>query len=696
MAVKKNQGHKYIYVFKKGEAEGNAEMRELLGGKGANLAEMCNLGFPVPSGLTISTEACVHYMELDGNAEKSAFVKKLAKQAFKTLKSINDKKELPLVSVRSGARISMAGMMDTILNVGISTKEFPRLFKSLGARTTLDSYRRFLQMYGGTVTLIKGELFEDILTKVKEQVGAETDSDLTEDHLMAVVKKFEELYEIGAQTLPKTYEEQLAGSIQAVFESWNNERAKVYRKHHDIPETWGTAVNIQFMVFGNAHGYSGSGVMFTRDTTTGLKEPQGEFLLNAQGEDVVAGVRTPSPINLMKCETLHRLLELAESLEEHYNDVQDIEFTFQDGELYLLQTRDAKRTSVAELKIASDFVDEGRWDLCDLINKVNPYSFDAINKVKLTIPEGTQTLAKGLGTGGVATGLVVFNKGEALAAEKIGQDFILWAKDTTPDDLDIMLKAKAIVTETGGHTCHAAVVARSLNLPCVVGTGTIATGSGYLTVDADNGVVYAGILEATTLAEPEHVRSLITYIAGATGHKVSGEVEDGTQYVLASKPVELSAGIDRLVIDVTEFEQELGNCDTELLTLTGMGADKYRDEVFKGGLDSSPFEWINELSKAEGLPKTMIATSKDCDSLSKLVHLILTSLGFSMATKIDTPQGLMEAKAGTVDEKAIIAKMGGELFTYLKANMVQDGLYPQEVKRVSTRQEILSELQQGE
>ncbi|MGI4991052.1 PEP/pyruvate-binding domain-containing protein (plasmid) [Halobacteriovorax sp. GFR7] len=696
MGVQVKTGSKYIYTFKQGDAEGSADMRELLGGKGANLAEMCNLGLPVPAGLTITTEACIKYRSISNQEEKESFVKRLANQAMKQLKALNTKEYLPLVSVRSGAQVSMAGMMDTILNVGHHTGRFTELFPVLGAKTCLDSYRRLQQMYGSTVLGIEDAFFAAAIKQVKEHSGVNLDCELSEDGLMTLIKAFDAAYKVNNhQPLELNYQEQLEGSIRAVFDSWDNHRAKVYRKHHGIPEDWGTAVNIQFMVFGNAHGLSGSGVMFTRDTTTGENITLGEFLMNAQGEDVVAGIRTPEPLGkLAKVSSdLHcKLLTMAKTLEEHYNDVQDIEFTIESGELYLLQTRNAKRTAQAEIKIASDFVKDGLWDFCDLQEKINPLSFDLLSKPVLAPTDENKVLATGLGTGGVASGLVATSTEEGLKLKAAGKDFVLWAYETTPNDLEAMLVAKAIVTEIGGQTCHAAVVARSLNLPCVVGTGTPWGGEQIITVDADSGKVYGGIVPCESMQEPDYVRELISYMAECSGLVQHGDYVEGTLYSLVTKEVQVNDKPESFILDLSELGQKLNKLDNQLLALVGSSADQYRDELFKERLEGSPFGWLNQLVNADKLPDDRHVVAKRWEEQPPLVKLVVKSLGFKQVTELKKPLDLIAGGKGFVDEKELRRVLGDSVFDYLKDKALSDGLYPTEVSRVSTRREIIDTL----
>lgn len=694
MAVNKSKGVKYVYSFEKGKAEGDATMRYLLGGKGANLAEMCNLGLPVPSGVTITTKACTEYRKLD-DADKKSFIDRLAKRAFKTLKAMNKLPYMPLVSVRSGAAISMAGMMDTILNVGLTSGDFSKMFQILGARTTMDSYRRLQQMFGETVLGISPDSFSAALTSIKDHYGVTLDSELTEDGLMSLIKQYDIVYEkVTGEKFKYSYEEQLAKSIEAVFNSWDNDRAKVYRKHNGISESLGTAVNIQFMVFGNAHGFSGSGVMFTRNTTTGENKPSGEFLLDAQGEDVVAGVRTPQDLSKLgtKNKKVHKeLLSLATLLEEHYNDVQDIEFTIQNGELFLLQTRHAKRTAYAELKIARDYVDCEQWDLCDLHDKVSVNSFSKVTQPKLA-PTKKKPIATGMGTGGIAKGTVVTSSSEGLKLHELGAPFVLWAKETTPNDIDAMLVAEAVVTATGGHTCHAAVVARSLNLPCVVGTGETAKDVDYVTVDANSGAVYSGELKVLDGEEPEFVKYLIKYIADATGHVISGERIDGDVYTSASEKIELTPEDTTLVVDTTEFAVNLGPCDCDLLTMTGRSDEDYRNIIFSEQVENKPLNWLNDLYVAGGLPKGRIYTSKEPEQQPTVVNYALKALGFEPAAHIDEPSMLMSCKRGYVDTWTLESIMGADLLGYVSTKLKEDGKYPQEVKRVSSKHEILMEI----
>ena len=474
---------KYVYLFK----EGNADMRELLGGKGANLAEMTNLGLPIPQGFTVSTEACTEYYN-DGKKIND----EIQSQIFEALKKLEemqgkkfgDNNDPLLVSVRSGARASMPGMMDTILNLGLNDVAVEGFAAKTGnPRFAYDSYRRFIQMYSDVVMEVPKSFFEKIIDEVKEAKGVHYDTELTVDDLKELVKRFKEVYKnaMNGEEFPQDPTEQLMGAVKAVFRSWDNPRAIVYRRMNDIPGDWGTAVNVQAMVFGNMGETSGTGVAFTRNPSTGEKGIYGEYLINAQGEDVVAGVRTPQPITKLAedlPECYKEFMEIASKLENHYRDMQDMEFTIQEGKLYFLQTRNGKRTAPAAIQIACDLVDEGMITKEEAVLRIEAKSLDQLLHPtfdKDSLKEG-EVIGEALpASPGAAAGKVVFTAEEAKELGKggKGERVVLVRLETTPEDIEGMVAAQGILTVRGGMTSHAAVVARGMGTCCVSGCGDI-------------------------------------------------------------------------------------------------------------------------------------------------------------------------------------------------------------------------------
>jgi pyruvate,orthophosphate dikinase len=472
---------KYVYLF----SEGNASMRNLLGGKGANLAEMTGLGLPVPRGFTVTTEACTRYYN-DGKVISKEIEKEIYEALAKTESIVGKKFGDPnnpfLVSVRSGARASMPGMMDTILNLGLNDVVVEGLAKlTNNERFAYDSYRRFIQMFSDVVMEVEKSKFEEILDEAKKETGSKLDTDLTGDDLKEVVRRYKELFkkEKGID-FPQEPKEQLMEAVKAVFRSWDNPRAVVYRRLNDIPGDWGTAVNVQEMVCGNMGDDSGTGVAFTRDPATGENKLYGEFLMNAQGEDVVAGIRTPQPLDKLKevmPEIYDQFAKYAEILEKHYKDMQDMEFTIERGKLYMLQTRNGKRTAAAALKIAVDLVNEGMITKEEAITKVDPKQLDSLlhpNFEPKALKQATP-IAKGLpASPGAATGRIYFDAGDAVEASKRGEEqIILVSLETTPEDIEGMHVSQGILTGRGGMTSHAAVVARGMGTCCVAGCSDI-------------------------------------------------------------------------------------------------------------------------------------------------------------------------------------------------------------------------------
>jgi len=507
---------KYVYLFK----EGNADMRNLLGGKGANLAEMTNLGLPVPQGFTVTTEACTRYYE-DGQVIADEIVDQIYKAMAQLEKIENkkfgDKNNPLLVSVRSGARVSMPGMMDTILNLGLNDETVQGLAElTNNKRFAYDSYRRFIQMFSDVVMGIEKAKFDEIFDNVKKENNAKQDTDLTAENLEVIVKRFKELYkeEMGKE-FPQDPKVQLLEAVKAVFRSWENPRAIVCRRMNDIPSSWGTAVNVQAMVFGNMGDDSGTGVAFTRNPATGEKKLYGEYLMNAQGEDVVAGIRTPNPISRLEetnPDVYKQFVEIANTLENHYRDMQDMEFTIERGKLYMLQTRNGKRTAAAAVKIAVDLVAEGLITKEEALLKVDPRSLDSLlhPTFRPDALKAAKPIAKGLpASPGAAAGSVYFTAEAAKAAAEKGEKVILVREETSPEDIEGMYAAEGILTARGGMTSHAAVVARGIGTCCVAGcseahvnekakTLTV-NGKTYkegdmISLDGSTGYVYEGII----------------------------------------------------------------------------------------------------------------------------------------------------------------------------------------------------------
>lgn len=488
--------NKYVYLF----SEGNASMKNLLGGKGANLAEMTNIGIPVPDGFIVTTESCNKYYE-DGRKISDEIIGQiygcLAKLEESTGKKFGDNSNPLLVSVRSGARVSMPGMMDTILNLGlndVAVEAMAELTKN--PRFAYDSYRRFIQMFSDVVMNIEKRLFENKIDELKERKNVEFDTDLTADDLKELVGEFKELYKKEkGEEFPSDPKIQLIESITAVFRSWDNPRAIVYRRLNDIPGEWGTAVNIQEMVFGNKGETSGTGVVFSRNPANGENEIYGEYLMNAQGEDVVAGIRTPLPISKLKEQDpkIYKEFEdIVEKLESHYKDMQDMEITIEEGKLYFLQTRNGKRTAQAALKIAVDLVEEGMLTKEQAILKVEPKQLDTLLHPAFYTEDlkKAEPIGKGLpASPGAACGKIAFTADEAKDRAALGEDVVLVRLETSPEDIEGMIAARGILTVRGGMTSHAAVVARGMGTCCVAGCGTIKVDEKKRTVEV-NGKVY--------------------------------------------------------------------------------------------------------------------------------------------------------------------------------------------------------------
>ncbi|MES2713580.1 MAG: pyruvate, phosphate dikinase, partial [Pseudomonadota bacterium] len=518
---------KWVYGFGAGRNEGSASLRDLLGGKGANLAEMASIGLPVPPGFTITTEVCTAYYDNgqrypDGLREEVA--EALARIEAAVGNKFGDHHKPLLVSVRSGARVSMPGMMDTVLNLGLNDATVEGLVAASGdARFAWDSYRRFIQMYGSVVLGVDHHRFEEIIENAKIDAAVVEDTDLTAQDWHRVVAGYKDMVaEVTGHPFPQDPEAQLWGAIGAVFGSWMNQRAATYRRIHDIPAQWGTAVNVQAMVFGNMGEDCATGVCFTRDPSTGEDIFYGEYLINAQGEDVVAGIRTPQPMSEARAKPGERSMEAAmpaayaelvavrATLEKHYRDMQDIEFTVQQNKLYMLQTRNGKRTAAASLKIAVDMAREGLIGEVEAIQRVNPAALDQLLHPTLDPKAKRTALAKGLpASPGAACGVIVFSADEAEARAAKGESVILCRIETSPEDIHGMHAAKGILTTRGGMTSHAAVVARGMGRPCVAGAGSITVDYAAQALTAGGRILRAG--ETITLD-------------GATGEVFGGTV----------------------------------------------------------------------------------------------------------------------------------------------------------------------------
>ncbi|WP_256621984.1 pyruvate, phosphate dikinase [Methanolobus chelungpuianus] len=525
---------KFVYFFGKEETEGKNSMKDLLGGKGANLAEMSNLGIPVPPGFTITTEVCVLYLEKgsypDGILDQiDAAIEKLEKVNGKKFGDINDPL---LLSVRSGARVSMPGMMDTVLNLGLNDQSVVGLAKKTGnERFAYDSYRRFLMMFGDVVLDIKHEYFESAIDAKKNELGVKQDTQLTASALKQLADKFKDIIKkkTGSE-FPQDPRRQLQMAIEAVFNSWNNQRAIRYRKLNNIPMDWGTAVNVQTMVYGNMGETSGTGVAFTRDPATGKKEFFGEYLMNAQGEDVVAGIRTPLTIATLAQKmpgAYTQLVDICQKLEKHFKDMQDIEFTIQEGKLYMLQTRNGKRTAAAALNIAVDMVNEGLIDKKTALMRVRPEQIDQLLHPMIDPSAKYEVIATGLpASPGAAVGKVVFTAEHAEEMAALNKKVILVRAETSPEDIGGMDAAQGILTVRGGMTSHAAVVARGMGKPCVAGCGALSIDihekvftvndlrikeGDYISIDGATGSVILGKVALVTPGVSEELKTLLSW-----------------------------------------------------------------------------------------------------------------------------------------------------------------------------------------
>ena len=577
---------KYVYLF----SEGDASMRELLGGKGANLAEMTKIGLPVPQGFTISTEACTKYYE-DGKQINDDIMAEIMENIEKmeeiTGKKFGDLENPLLVSVRSGARASMPGMMDTILNLGLNEQVVQVMAEKSGnARWAYDCYRRFIQMYSDVVMEVGKKYFEQLIDKMKEEKGVKLDVELTAEDLKTLAEQFKAEYKAKIGTdFPSDPKEQLIGAVKAVFRSWDNPRANVYRRDNDIPYSWGTAVNVQAMAFGNMGDDCGTGVAFTRDPATGEKKLMGEFLTNAQGEDVVAGVRTPMPIAQMAekfPEAYKQFENVCKILEDHYRDMQDMEFTVEHGKLYMLQTRNGKRTAAAALKIACDLVDEGMIDEKQAVLMIDPRNLDTLLHPQFDAKalKSAKPAARALGASpGAACGKIVFTAEDAKAWKAKGEKVILVRLETSPEDIEGMKASQGILTARGGMTSHAAVVARGMGTCCVSGCSAITSfdedaktfvlaGKTYkegdvISIDGSTGNVYDGAIATVDATISGDFGRIMSW---ADKYRLLGVRTNADTPKDAAKARELGA-------------EGIGLCRTEHMFFEGNRIDAFREMI---------------------------------------------------------------------------------------------------------------------
>ncbi len=649
---------KYVYLF----SEGNASMKNLLGGKGANLAEMTTLGIPVPTGFTVTTEACNKYYE-DGKVISSevmeqiyASIKELEKVAGKEFGSEEDPL---LVSVRSGARVSMPGMMDTILNLGLNDSAVEVVAnKTNNPRFAYDSYRRFIQMFSDVVMGIEKRLFEDKLEAMKEARGVKLDTDLNADDLKELVGQFKELYKKEkGEEFPQDPKVQLIESITAVFRSWDNPRAIVYRRLNDIPGDWGTAVNVQQMVFGNKGETSGTGVIFSRNPATGENKIYGEYLMNAQGEDVVAGIRTPQPISQLEEQDpviYKQLTDIIATLEAHYKDMQDMEITIEEGKLYFLQTRNGKRTAQAALKIAVDLVEDGTLTKEEAILKVEPKQLDTLLHPAFDVEElkKADVVAKGLpASPGAACGKIAFTADESKERAEKGEKVVLVRLETSPEDIEGMIAAEGILTVRGGMTSHAAVVARGMGTCCVAGCGeikvdekakTVTIGDktygvdDYISIDGSTGNIYA---QAVKTVSPEITGHFATFMGWADE--------------IRKLKVRTNADTPRDTIQAVEFGAEgIGLCRTEHMFFAEDRIMAVREMIVAK----------NEEQRRKALDKILPMQRQDFTEIYEALEGMPATIRF-----LDPP--LHEFVPHSDEEIAELAKEMGLTFEELKATV---------------------------
>ncbi|MDE6635745.1 MAG: pyruvate, phosphate dikinase [Lachnospiraceae bacterium] len=644
---------KWVYLF----TEGDAGMRNLLGGKGANLAEMTKIGLPVPQGFTITTEACTQYYE-DGqtiNEEiQEQIMEYIAKMEEITGKKFGDKENPLLVSVRSGARASMPGMMDTILNLGLNDEVVEVLAKKSGnPRWAWDCYRRFIQMFSDVVMEVGKKYFEELIDELKSKKGITQDVDLTADDLKELANRFKDEYrsKIG-QDFPVDPKEQLMAAIKAVFRSWDNERANVYRRDNDIPYSWGTAVNVQMMAFGNMGDTSGTGVAFTRNPSTGEKKLDGEFLMNAQGEDVVAGVRTPKKIEEMADtmpEVFEQFKEICDILENHYRDMQDMEFTIEDKKLYMLQTRNGKRTPQAALKIACDLVEEGMITKEKAVSMIEPRNLDALLHPQFDADalKKAEVIGNAIGASpGSACGKIVFTAEDAIEWNSRGEHVILVRLETSPEDIEGMKAAQGILTVRGGRTSHAAVVARGMGKCCVSGCGEIAmneaekkftlSGKEYtegdeISIDGSTGKIYDGLIPTVDATIAGEFGTIMEWADSFRTLKVRTNADTPAD---AKKARELGA-------------EGIGLCRTEHMFFNGDRIDAFREMICSDTVEEREAALEKILPMQQGDFEKLYEALEGCPVTIRFLDPPLHEF---VPTEEADIKKLADAKGKTVDE----------------------------------------------
>ncbi|MEF9951677.1 MAG: pyruvate, phosphate dikinase [Clostridium sp.] len=644
--------NKFVYLF----SEGNASMKNLLGGKGANLAEMTNIGLPVPQGFTVTTEACTKYYE-DGKMINDIIVDEifanLSKLEALTGKTLGDVKNPLLVSVRSGARASMPGMMDTILNLGLNDETVEGIVALTGnERFAYDSYRRFIQMFSDVVMELDKSSFEGLLEDVKEECGAELDTDLTPDNLKEVVRRYKEYYksEMGTE-FPSDPKVQLLESIKAVFRSWDNPRANIYRKLHDIPSSWGTAVNVQQMVFGNMGETSGTGVAFTRNPANGDNKIFGEYLMNAQGEDVVAGIRTPQDIVTLKDvmpNCYEEFMNIANTLEKHYQDMQDMEFTIEQGKLYFLQTRNGKRTAPAALKIAVDLVEEGLISKEEAILKVDPKQLDQLLHPMFDAADLAKARECAIGlpaSPGAACGRIYFTAEETKNHRALGENVVLVRAETSPEDIEGMIASEGILTARGGMTSHAAVVARGMGKCCVAGCSalkineaerTITIGDvklkegDFISLDGTSGKVYAVQIKTV---EPEITGYFGTFMAWADELRVLKVRTNADNKRDSEQAIRFGAeGIGLCRTEHMFFEEDRIPAVRQMIIAK---SEKQRREALEKLLPMQKSDFIEIYEAMKGLPVTVRLLDPPLHEFLPQTEEDLKALAIQMGLSLD-------------------------------------------------------------
>ncbi|MBQ2864441.1 MAG: pyruvate, phosphate dikinase [Clostridia bacterium] len=652
---------KYVYLFK----EGNAKMRNLLGGKGANLAEMTNIGLPVPQGFTVTTEACNKYYK-DNETISDDIIKQIEVALVKTEKitgkTFGSKQNPLLVSVRSGARASMPGMMDTILNLGLNDEVVEGLAElTNNTRFAYDSYRRFITMFADVVMGVDRLKFEAAMDKMKDAKGYEKDTDLTADDLKKLVKEFKSIYKKELkQEFPQDPKIQLFEAVKAVFRSWNNPRAEVYRRMNDIPREWGTAVNVQSMVFGNMGETSGTGVAFTRNPATGEKALYGEYLMNAQGEDVVAGIRTPSPITHLKEQNealYNQFVAICNKLEKHYKDMQDMEFTIENGKLYMLQTRNGKRTAAAALKIAIDLVNEGMISKKEALLKIEPKSLDAL--LHPTFDAAALKKAKVVATGlaaspGAACGQIALTPEVAKEMAKAGKKVVLVRNETSPEDIEGMAAAQGVLTATGGMTSHAAVVARGMGTACVAGCKKLSVREAKKEI----------ALDGKTLKEGDYIA-----IDGSTGNIYAEQIKTADAEITGDFATIMSWADELAKVKVRANADNERDAERALsLGATGIGLCRTEHMFFEANRIKAVREMIiatDAEAREKALNKILPMQKGDFVSMFKVMNGLPVTIRF-----LDPP--LHEFLPHTEAEQKDLAKDLGK--TYQQIKDVVDGL----------------------